>query len=792
MKAKKMDRLLALLLAAVMVVGMLPMAVLAAEEEYDPATDDSWDYPLQVKMLTVNSHDNQGNRPAYMLDGDYETQWVAGWGNGGEGPAAECAEDNWIQITLPEPIEVQGLRYQARDDVPDRGYASGGFGGWKLQTSDDGDTWTNTVYGNWGVEGAPENETGNVAYEGTYYKPVQSEWYYAGLEEPVETRYIRLTATQLYAYEEENINYGSCAEIRLVMAEGAQAPTEVAYDCILAEDGPENGGVYAIFTNRGEGSLEKELDDNRLLYYSGTGATTGKVSAGAISDDDDRQYLDLNHDRTFFPVETQLWQAVEVEDGWLLKSLAGGRNMYLELSLNGNSTHADAKVNYKPQTLTIKAASKKNSYKILQQDGETCCSLNWSGGGYCTHDKDNDFALRFYEWKKAEMIETEGDVYTVDGIADQTYTGEAITPAVTVQKNGAEMAGGYTVEYGNNIEVGEATVAIVVNGCIVGETTFNIVPPLPDVYTIAAIPEQTYTGSAIEPAVEVQKNDAPITEGFEVEYGNNVEVGEATVAIKVDGETVAETTFKIVPAPTTGEEPENPGEEPEDPGDNTGDDVPSTPSKPSTPVTKPTIPAEEPTEELDDPDVPLAELPMGFEDVTEDDWFYDEVKYNVENGLMKGFSSTQFGPEFDTTRGMIVTILHRVEKEPEAATRSNFTDVADDEWYTAGIAWGRAEEIARGMGDGTFRPMTNVTREQMVAFLYRYAQYKGYDVTAKGELDDFRDGGATSAWATECVRWAIGAGLLQGKGGNILDPRGTATRAEAAAILMRFCENMME
>lgn len=811
MRRKTTSKALAVLLAAVMVAGLLPLSALAArvarddapvteaamgdevvksavkpakaaevaeteaetetgETEYDPATDSSRDYPLQLKRLTVNSHDNQGNKPSYMLDGDYDTQWVAGWGKGGEGPAAECAEDNWIQITLPQAVAVQGLRYQARHDGLDRGYASGGFGGWRLETSDDGVTWTNTVTGHWGVEGTPQNETGDVPFEGTYYKPESSKWYYAGWDKPVETRYIRLTATQLYAYEEKNINYGSCAELRLVVSAEQEIPqeTEYQYECELV-DGPVDGGVYAIFTNRAS-SLETELTMNSLLYYSGTGAVTNQVSAGAISEDADRKYLDLNHDRTFYPVETQLWQAIETEDGWLLKSLAGNRNKYLELSLTDGSAHDHAKVNREPQTLTVTNENviRGKSYKILQQDGGKCCSLNWKGG-YYTYNADNSFPLRFYEWKEMDLIKTDADVYTIDPIDDQTYTGEAIQPDVKVQKNGEDVTTGYKLNFSDNIEVGTAKVEVLVYGEVEAETTFQIVA-------------KSDPGDNENPGGETENpGTEPENPGTEPENPGNEPENPGTEPENPGTEPENPDT-----------EPENPGTEPENPGDNTGDDTPTTPTTPSKPATKPVTPSAEPEEDLDDPDVPLAELPMQFEDVTEDDWFYEGVKYNFNNNLMKGTSETGFEPYLDTTRGMIVTILHRVEGEPEAEP-ADFADVEDGMWYTEGVAWGQAEDIARGLEDGTnFGPELNVTREQMAAFLYRYAQYKGYDVTASGELDDFSDGGDTSDWAAESVRWAIGAGLIEGKGNHILDPKSTATRGEVALILMRFCENFMK
>ena len=182
---------------------------------------------------------------------------------------------------------------------------------------------------------------------------------------------------------------------------------------------------------------------------------------------------------------------------------------------------------------------------------------------------------------------------------------------------------------------------------------------------------------------------------------------------------------------------------------------------------------------------------LPFTDVDADDWFHDAVTYVYENGMMEGISDTAFSPSMTTTRGMIVTILWRLEDSPEADGQTGFTDVADGAWYADAVNWAAGQDIVEGYNGG-FGPEDIITREQMALILYRYAQYKGYDTSATDALNGFADAGAVSSWAEDAVAWAVGAGLMEGKGGDVLDPAGTATRAEAAAILTRFCQNIEE
>ena len=179
-----------------------------------------------------------------------------------------------------------------------------------------------------------------------------------------------------------------------------------------------------------------------------------------------------------------------------------------------------------------------------------------------------------------------------------------------------------------------------------------------------------------------------------------------------------------------------------------------------------------------------------FDDVRTTDWFYDTVQYVYDEGWMAGTGDRIFSPQQTTTRGMIVTILHRMAGSPEAEGQ-DFTDVDPDAWYAPAISWSIESGVGAGYGGGLFGPDDAITREQMASFLYRYAELKEYDVSAVGDLDDFADASAVSDWAEDVMSWAVGAELFAGRDNNQLAPQGLTTRAEAATILMRYCENIV-
>lgn len=183
---------------------------------------------------------------------------------------------------------------------------------------------------------------------------------------------------------------------------------------------------------------------------------------------------------------------------------------------------------------------------------------------------------------------------------------------------------------------------------------------------------------------------------------------------------------------------------------------------------------------------------MNFTDVRESDWFYAAVQYAVENGFFVGAGETAFSPHTPMTRAMLVTVLHRLESSPAAAGANDFTDVKNNEWYTAAVTWANAGGIVSGYGNDLFGPADPVTREQMAAVLHRYASHKGCNVTDAANLSDYTDAKEISSWAEEAMSWANAEGLLTGRTVTTLVPGGTATRAEVASILQRFKEGLMQ
>ena len=177
-----------------------------------------------------------------------------------------------------------------------------------------------------------------------------------------------------------------------------------------------------------------------------------------------------------------------------------------------------------------------------------------------------------------------------------------------------------------------------------------------------------------------------------------------------------------------------------------------------------------------------------FTDVSEKDWFYGDVMFVYENGLMLGTSKTLFSPYGTATRGMMATILWRMEGSPAPKGKNSFTDVGAGKWYADAITWTAENGIFAGYGKDKFGPDDPITREQLAAIFYRYADYKGYDLTVKGNLDKFKDADKITDYAKTAMQWAVGSSLVKGKSGNLLDPQGTATRAEIAAMLHRFIE----
>ena len=177
-----------------------------------------------------------------------------------------------------------------------------------------------------------------------------------------------------------------------------------------------------------------------------------------------------------------------------------------------------------------------------------------------------------------------------------------------------------------------------------------------------------------------------------------------------------------------------------------------------------------------------------YSDTDRNAWYHDGVHYCLETGLMVGINKHTFAPDAATSRGMIVTILWRLEGSPVAEGTTGYGDVAPGAWYEQAVRWADSTGAANGYGNGSFGPGDPITREQLALMLWRYAG----SPDAHGSLSSFADGAQTSGWAQTAMLWAVDQGLIAGVGDDRLDPQGQATRAEAAAILMRFAQSMAQ
>lgn len=178
-------------------------------------------------------------------------------------------------------------------------------------------------------------------------------------------------------------------------------------------------------------------------------------------------------------------------------------------------------------------------------------------------------------------------------------------------------------------------------------------------------------------------------------------------------------------------------------------------------------------------------VPLTFTDVPASQWYYSDVRYVVEKKLFQGLSEETFAPNSTMQRCMMTTVLHRLAGEPPVGYAPVFTDIPDGIWYTQGTIWAAGVGVVSGMGDGSFAPGLDVTRQQIAVMLYNYAVKSGRTAGEAGDLAAFRDYAAVAPWAQDAMRWAVGAGILNGSDGSLL-PGDSATRAQVAAMLHRF------
>ena len=412
------------------------------------------------------------------------------------------------------------------------------------------------------------------------------------------------------------------------------------------------------------------------------------------------------------------------------------------------------------------------------------------------------------------------DFYSIDPvIADQTYTGTELKPAVKVTKNGKVIETGYSVEYSANTNVGTATATVKVGDTVIGTATFNIVKATPSI-TISATPDTLTGGGSVELTVSgvptkgklavTCDNDITVNEKdgkytaqlpnatkdytFTAKYTgtdnyNDVEKS-CKVSVTYKGSSHhSSSTSNTVSASTASNGKVSLDKSTAKKGDTVTvtvtpdagyqlDKLTITDAKGKTvDVTKKsdgkytfTMPDSKVTitptfSKIED----TKPSKNGFDDVASSDWFADAVKYVADKGLMNGTDDNQFSPNDTTTRGMLMTVLARYAGEDTTGGAT---------WYEKGMNWAKA----KGVSDGT-NPNADITREQLVTMMYRYAG----SPKADGKLDSFSDAASVSTYAADAMQWAVANGIVNGSNGK-LNPQNNATRTEVAAILMRFCE----
>ncbi len=181
----------------------------------------------------------------------------------------------------------------------------------------------------------------------------------------------------------------------------------------------------------------------------------------------------------------------------------------------------------------------------------------------------------------------------------------------------------------------------------------------------------------------------------------------------------------------------------------------------------------------------------GFNDVLETDWFANAVEYVLKNNIIKGYNENTFAPNDNLTRGMLATILYRMEGEPAISGKPKFPDVQDSkQFYYKAVKWATDKGVVAGYNTGKFGPNDNITREQLAVILNRYAKYKGKNVSATNDLKKFSDVSKISDYAVSSMKWAVGAGVITGNDNGTLNPKGNATRAEVSAMMEKYCKKV--
>ena len=201
------------------------------------------------------------------------------------------------------------------------------------------------------------------------------------------------------------------------------------------------------------------------------------------------------------------------------------------------------------------------------------------------------------------------------------------------------------------------------------------------------------------------------------------------------------------------------------------------------------IPSTKPADKTEIPQEPTQteDSVKTFSYVKQDDWFYADIMFVFDNKIMTGTSENEFSPDTTLNRAMMITILHRVDKDNSVYEKDIFNDIEKNSWYENAVNWGYENKIVSGTSENTFAPMDNLTREQLCVMLYNYTQHIGVK-TELANISSYSDNNAVSDWAKDAVCWAVQEKIVTGKGNNTLAPQDSATRAEAAAVIRRYTE----
>lgn len=449
----------------------------------------------------------------------------------------------------------------------------------------------------------------------------------------------------------------------------------------------------------------------------------------------------------------------------------------------------------------IRTIKEKDRERVLSLMLKNSSSVNLVAGkhsisieAYTTHDFDTMPILTETITSSKDLDTINNGIYVKDFILDEE------TLELILDKNGEIPADGHRIffnvilyedenpiddrDISNNIDYRKVESLITKNNKLV---SLRSLMESKDNHTIVTIQALNNSMNSI--------NNGNIIVRLMDENGNIIETQQSynplnnkNSLIKIKGEESITTVFDFNKAGSstdiTFERIQGPIIDPEEPKDPHKPEEPRKPQKPKE-SKKPEKPKEDVIEKAKN------KYEDNFKDISPGDWFYEAVKFVYENGLMVGTSNSNFSPNMETTRGMLVTVLYRLEGEPPVG-KSKFTDVAQDKYYANAVAWGETNGIVKGISEKRFGPNDSMTREQFVVFLYRYALYKGYTMNKKGELTNYEDNIMIADYALKAMEWAVGEGLVKGRSEAKLEPKGNITRAEMAAILQRFIEVIKE